>query len=118
MEIPDNTIIRCYQCGGDFEIKDTMPIPDIKGRVGARECTNCFWERASNGGMRMRHRKLLFNGNEIVFEDEPNSGVAGIASGLPDEFAKMLVQRWNDAEPCEGCTNSPNDCPGVSKCAL
>ena len=40
-------------------------------------------------------RKMLWNGNEIVFEDSPNTGVAGISHDMPDELAEELVRRWN-----------------------
>ena len=39
--------------------------------------------------------KLVWNGNELVFELEPNSGVAGIANNMPDEFGEELARRFN-----------------------
>ena len=68
--------------------------------------------------MKLRQRKMIFNGNEIVFEDAPTVGVAGISSNMPDELAEMIVKRWNDAEPCEGCHKAPVDCPGTVECPL
>jgi hypothetical protein len=39
--------------------------------------------------------KMVWNGNEIVFENYPNIGIAGVPDGMPDEFAEELVRRWN-----------------------
>jgi hypothetical protein len=43
----------------------------------------------------MKKKTMRFNGNEIVFCDEPNKGVAGIAPDQPDELAEEMVSRWN-----------------------
>lgn len=39
--------------------------------------------------------KLIWNGNEIVFEAYPKFGVAGIVDEMPDEFGEELCKRWN-----------------------
>jgi len=41
------------------------------------------------------NKKMEWNGNEIVFEDAPRFGVAGIGMGVPDEVAEEMVRRWN-----------------------
>jgi len=40
-------------------------------------------------------KEIRFNGNEIVFKDAPNKGVAGIVSDQPDELAYGLVLGYN-----------------------
>jgi len=44
--------------------------------------------------------KLVWNGNEIVFADEPNKGVAGIAPGSGDSLGELLVYRYNAYHDC------------------
>lgn len=44
------------------------------------------------------HSKLLWNGNEIVYEDNPNSGIAGIAPDQPDALAQLIVDSANNAQ--------------------
>jgi len=39
--------------------------------------------------------KLIWNGNELVFEAYPNIGVAGIAPNMPDIFGEELANRFN-----------------------
>ena len=41
---------------------------------------------------------LYWNGNEIVFKDKLNCGVAGLAPGSPDTLGQKLVDRWNCVE--------------------
>lgn len=48
----------------------------------------------------MKKRTIRFNGNEIVFCDEPNKGIAGIAQDQPDDLADEIVERWN--QHCDG----------------
>jgi len=43
----------------------------------------------------MHKRTMKFNGNEIVFTDTPNCGIAGIANDQPEELAEEIVNRWN-----------------------
>lgn len=43
----------------------------------------------------MKKRTIRFNGNEIVFCDDPQRGIAGIAQDQPDELAEEIVERWN-----------------------
>ena len=45
--------------------------------------------------MELRDREMQWNGNEIVFADNPRVGVAGIAPGMPDALAVEIVRRWN-----------------------
>jgi hypothetical protein len=40
--------------------------------------------------------ELIWNGNEIVFEAYPSTGVAGIAPNMPDEFGKELCIAYNE----------------------
>ena len=47
---------------------------------------------------KMAFGELVWNGNEIVFKDEPNIGVAGIGSNIPDHLAQVLVERFNQVE--------------------
>ena len=37
--------------------------------------------------------KLIWNGNELVFANSPNVGVAGIAPGMPDELGEEIARR-------------------------
>jgi len=39
--------------------------------------------------------KLIWNGNELVFESYPNIGVAGIAPNMPDRFGEEIAKRFN-----------------------
>lgn len=39
--------------------------------------------------------KLIWNGNELVFEAYSKFGVAGIASEMPDGFGEEIAKRWN-----------------------
>lgn len=55
------------------------------------------------------NRKLVWNGNEIVFEDEPNVGVAGIGNNVPEEVAEEIVRRWNVIQDFK------HDCDGEVK---
>ena len=41
------------------------------------------------------YNEMVWNGNEIVFTDEPNVGVASIGNNVPDEVAEEIVSRWN-----------------------
>ena len=43
----------------------------------------------------MFDKKMIWNGNEIVFEGESHTGVAGIAPDMPEELAEEMVKRWN-----------------------
>lgn len=39
--------------------------------------------------------KLIWNGNELVFEAYPNFGVAGISPNMPDELGEEIAKSWN-----------------------
>lgn len=39
--------------------------------------------------------RLIWNGNELVFEAYPNHGVAGISPDMPDELGEEIAKRWN-----------------------
>ena len=45
-----------------------------------------------------KEEKMLWNGNEIVFENFSNHGVAGISHDMPDSLAKTIMLRWNAFE--------------------
>ena len=45
----------------------------------------------------MKKSRMLWNGNELIFEDEPNVGVAGIAPDQSDELGQQIADRWNAA---------------------
>lgn len=69
----------------------------------------------------MEYNKImLFNGNEIVFLDNPQKGVAGIAPDQDDSLAHEIVKRWNMAQKkneenvCTSCRYDNNDCPARS----
>jgi len=38
---------------------------------------------------------MIWNGNEIVFSEDVNKGVAGISQDMPDDLAEEMVRRWN-----------------------
>jgi hypothetical protein len=38
---------------------------------------------------------MEYNGNELVFVDKPNVGVAGIAQDQPDRLGHEIAKRWN-----------------------
>lgn len=40
-------------------------------------------------------QRLAWNDNEIVNEDAPLHGIAGIAPDQDDSFAEEIVRRWN-----------------------
>ena len=42
-------------------------------------------------------QKMIWNNNELVFEDKPGSGVAGIAPDMPDELGEEIAKRWNQS---------------------
>ncbi len=54
--------------------------------------------------------KMKWNGNEIVFADKPNVGIAGIAPGVPDEIGQQIADRWNAVDDISRglCSNSRN----------
>lgn len=54
--------------------------------------------------------ELVWNGNELVFADAPNVGVAGIAPGLPDTLGQQIADRWNAVEAVARglCSNNRN----------
>jgi hypothetical protein len=42
--------------------------------------------------------KMIWNGNELVFEAYPKHGIAGIAPDMPVELAEEITRRWNKEE--------------------
>lgn len=54
---------------------------------------------------------LSWNGNELVFDDAPNVGIAGIAPGMPDTLGEEIARRWNMVNrlpwcSCKACRES------------
>lgn len=41
--------------------------------------------------------KMTWNGNELVFDNSPNVGIAGIVRCMPDELGEEIARRWNAA---------------------
>ena len=41
--------------------------------------------------------KLIWNGNELVFEVDTKKGVAGISPDMPNSFGEEIAKRWNAA---------------------
>jgi hypothetical protein len=41
-------------------------------------------------------QKMIWNENELVFEDDINKGVAGIAPTEDDELGMEIAKRWNE----------------------
>ena len=39
--------------------------------------------------------KMIWNGQELVFEDMPMIGIAGLAPNTPDEYGERLAKAWN-----------------------
>jgi len=61
-------------------------------------------------------KRMMWNGNELVFSDNPRKGIAGISPGEPDALALEIVARWNaKSSPsenlCERCRLAGPDCP-------
>jgi hypothetical protein len=49
---------------------------------------------------------MKWNGNELVFIENPNIGIAGISDGMPDELGEEIAKRWNKGIECEyGCAH-------------
>lgn len=40
-------------------------------------------------------RRMVWNGNELVFDDKPLCGVAGIAPGQPDSLGEEIALAYN-----------------------
>jgi hypothetical protein len=40
--------------------------------------------------------KMIWNGNELVFESHPDVGIAGIASNMPDKLGEEIAHRFNN----------------------
>ena len=53
-------------------------------------------------------RRLIWNSNELVFENNTSVGVAGIASHMPDVFGEELANRWNAAIPQDNTEEKQN----------
>jgi len=64
--------------------------------------------------------EMFWNGNELVFTSDPDTGVAGIAPGIPDQLGEEIVKRWNAYEDKErtmkGCKCVGCDLRGINPC--
>ena len=49
----------------------------------------------------MTDSKLLWNGNEIVYEDNPNHAIAGQEPDQPDELGNLIVDSVNKVKRLE-----------------
>ena len=58
-----------------------------------------MWECKGDCFMCKNHmsRKLIWNSNELVFENNPSVGVAGISPHMSDVFGEEIAVRWNSA---------------------
>jgi len=79
-----------------------------------------FYKIKSKGEGMEYNNIMLWNGNEIVFSDNPQRGVAGIAQDQGDDLAREIIRRWNlvqeksEENVCNSCRYDNNDCPARS----